>query len=115
MLGHHMQLDHAPCGVLCETPCLWILYHVTAATKRWIRITAILLFHHFNKFMVWFIQRLELSVLQHLELMLNNRDVNFLSTSLDIALSSPQLVVVVACGLTSLHAKPLGYVGLLSK
>ena len=60
--------------------------------------------------MVWVIQLLELSVLQYLELMLNNRDVNFLSISLDIALLSPQLVVVVACSLTSLHAMPLGYV-----
>ena len=60
--------------------------------------------------MVWVIQLLELSVPQYLELMLNNRDVNFLSISLDIALSSPQQVVVVACGLTLLHATPLGYV-----
>ena len=60
--------------------------------------------------MVWVIQLLELSVPQYLELMLNNRDVNFLSISLDIALSPPHQVVVVACGLTLLHATPLGYV-----
>ena len=61
------------------------------------------------KFMVWFIQLLELSVLQDLELMLNYCDVNFLSISLDIALSPPQQVVVVACGLTLLHATPLEF------
>ena len=59
--------------------------------------------------MVWVIQLLELSVPQYLELMLNNRDVNFLSISLDIALSPPQQVVVVACGLTLPHATPLGF------
>ena len=65
-------------------------------------------------FMVWFIQLLELSVLQDLELMLNYRDVNFLSISLDIALSPPQQVVVVACGLTLLHATPLEFCHLLT-
>ena len=64
--------------------------------------------------MVWFIQLLELSVPQYLELMLNNRDVNFLSISLDIALSPPQQVVVVACGLTLLHATPLEFCHLLT-
>ena len=66
------------------------------------------------KFMVWFTQLLELSVLQYLELMLNYRDVNFLSISLDIALSPPQQVVVVACGLTLLHATPLEFCHLLT-
>ena len=53
-------------------------------------------------------------VLQHLEPVLNYRDVNFLSISLDIALSPPQQVVVVACGLTLLHATPLEFCHLLT-
>ena len=78
------------------------------------RIIVTLRLHHLYKFMVWVIQLLELSVPQYLELMLNNRDVNFLSISLDIALSPPQQVVVVACGLTLLHATPLEFCHLLT-